>query len=147
MDLRVIADAIAARYVGVTVNGETFQYGPSPLVPNGIVKGPALIVMVPSGGLDDPFQRQRDDEHDFAVLWLNDPTDLPTRSALFYAWYNALQDKVYEQYRLGLSYVQWARPVSYRTAFDEQFLTLGKYDVIEWTVRVKVRETIPNMAI
>jgi hypothetical protein len=147
MDLRTIADALAARYAGVTVGGEGFQYGPSALIPNGIVKGPALIVMPPDGTRDVGVNKRREDELDFSVMWLNDPTDLPTRTALIYSWGQALYDKVLENYDLDLAYVAWAKPVSFRTAFDEQFMTFGKYDVIETVVRVHINEIIAAMAV
>jgi len=147
MDLRAIADAIALRYVGVTAEGNGFQYGPSALLPNGITRGPVLFVQPPDGERSVGVGRRRGDELDFSVIWLNDPTDMPSRTATLYAWANALYDKVLENYDLDLAYVAWANPVSIRTAFDEDWFTWGKFDVIETVIRVHIDEIVSTMAI
>jgi hypothetical protein len=149
VDLRAIADAIAARYVGVTVNGVGLQITPTALLPSGITRGPVLVVQPPSGTRDIEPGRRRADELDYSVLWLNDPADMPTRTALIYDWGNALYDKVLENYDLDLPYVAWAKPVSFRSAFDEDWSEFGwgKFDTIETVVRVHVNEIISTMAI
>lgn len=152
--LRDTAAAIAARFTGVTATldgvTESFVVVPTSLLPNGIAKGPALLVFHPEGVLDVGVSRIRSDTHDFPVRFLRDPIDLPSRSDWLYVWYDALRDRVEMDMDLGLAYVAWARPVSSRVEVGE----LGgfaygavTFDLIELIVRVRFDEVVPTVAI
>jgi hypothetical protein len=157
MNLKAIADAIAGRFVGVTAtNGsatESIVIGPTASLPNAIAKGPALLVFHPQGVLDLDMGKMRRDEYDFPVRFLRDPLNYPERSDWLYAWFDALRDRVEMDMDLGLAYVSWARLIDSTTELDagryaeRQGGDSGGYDLIEFTVRVHVREPVPTVGI
>jgi len=147
MDLKAIADALAAQFVGVTANGEALTAPPTASLPNAINAGPVLLVYHPTGVLEIGVSRLRYDEYDFPVRLLRDPTDVPTRSDLLYAWHNAMRDVVEANMDLGLSYVAWARPVSSRVDLDGEEYAKVTFDVVELIVRVHVYEVVTTVAV
>jgi hypothetical protein len=144
-NLKAVADAIAAQYVGVTANGESIGIGPTASLPNVIPKGfVALLVYPPSASLEVGVAKQRRDEWDFPVKILRDPIDVPARTDALYAWLDATRDVIYANVDLGLSYVQWAFPQSVRVELDGERYGAAKdvYDVIEYVIRVHIEETV-----
>lgn len=150
MNLQAIADAIAARFVGVTATAGALTYSlkstPTASLPNSIGKGPALLVFLPTGQLDMGVGRRRDDHYDFPVRLLTDPLDYPRRTDALYAWAQALRDKVEAQSTLGLSYVAWAKPIAMRLELDAIDYAGVTFDLVELTVRVLVMETVATVA-
>lgn len=146
MNLKTIADNLATRFTGVTatVSGasESIAVGPTASLPNGIAKGPALLVYHPTGELGLGVSKRRDDTYDFPVRLLRDPLDVPARSDALYAWYDALRDKVEEDMDLGLSYVAWAQPVAGRVELDGITYGDALFDVVELIVRVRINEIV-----
>ena len=145
MDLKAIADALAARHVGVTANGESLLLTTASL-PNAINSGPVLLVYPPSGTRSVGPGKQRDDEAEFFLRLLRDPLDVPSRTDALYAWYAAIQDKVLEDTDLGLAYVSWAYPSSFRLELDGQTYGGSLYDVVEIGVLVHIHETVTTMS-
>lgn len=147
MDLKVIADAIAARFAGVTAVGESLTSAPTASLPNTINSGPVLLVYPPSGTRSVGVSRQRQDELEYVVRLLRDPLDVPARTDALYAWANAIYDKVLENYDLDLEYVTWAEPVNIRVALDGESYAGKPFDVVEMGIRVLVREIVSTMAL
>ena len=151
MNSKAIADAIAARFVGVTATSggktESISIGPTASLPNQVSEGPALLVFHPSGVLEIGVSKLRSDELDFPVRFLRDPSDYPTRSDFLYAWYDALRDKVEEDMDLGLAYVAWARPVSVTVDLDiGDYAGVKAFDQIEFIVRVHFNEVVTGVS-
>lgn len=152
MDLKAIADGIAAQFVNVTATygGQTQTLTATADLPDTLV-AEALLVYPPTGALDLNIGYQRDDEYTFRVLYLQDPISVPARVGWLYAWQQALRDKVEANMDLGLSYVVWARATESRMELDgESYSYNGVYkplDVVEITHVVKVRETVATLAI
>ena len=148
-DLKATADAIAARFVGVTTStGETLAAAPTASLPNTVGKGPLCLVYPPSGVLDVVTSRIRRDELDFPVKLLFDPIDVPTRTDALYRWYNATRDLVEGDMDLGLpAYVSWARLVDVRIEIDGEEYGASTLDVIEYTVRVHFGDIVTTLAI
>ena len=156
MNLKAIADAIALRFVGVTTSaGETFATTPTASLPNSIAKGPVCLVYPPRGILEIGVSRMRNDHYDFPVRLLMDPIDVPTRTEALYRWYDATRDIVEGQFTLGLVYVAKAYLVSERMEIagknsgEDYSSVTGDYatfDVIEYVVRVLVREVVATVA-
>ena len=153
MDLRAIADGIAAQFTGATTSaGETFSSAPTASLPNNIATGPVCLVYPPTGVLDLDIGRMRNDEYEFPVRILLDPTDVPSRSDALYRWFTATRDLVEENVDLGLSYVSWARVTASRIEIDgERYSsvdgTYAPFDVVEYTVRVHVRDIVTTLGI
>lgn len=151
MNLKATADAIAARFAGVTAtNGsqtEAIVVGPTASLPDTVGKGPALLVFHPSGVLDIRVSRIRADELDFPVRFLRDPAHYPPRSDWLYAWYDALRDQVEKDMDLGLPWVAWARCVAMEAEVDGGTYGTTFYDLIELTVRVHFDEVVTTVAI
>ena len=151
MNTKAIADAIAARFAGITATvgstTESLASTPTASLPNTLGKGPVVLVFHPSGVLDVDIGKMRNDTLDFPVRFLRDPVDYPSRSDWLYAWYDATRDRVEGDIDLGLAYVQWARTVSADVELDGYDYAATKYDLIEYVVRVKVREAISTFAI
>jgi hypothetical protein len=147
MNLKATADALAARYVGVTAtNGtvtESLVTPPTASLPNALAKGPALFVFHPRGVLDIRVSRIRADELDFPVRLLRDPLNYPERSDWLYAWYDALRDKVRDGDTLGLAYVSWANVVATEVELDGGEYGGNVFDLIEFTVRVHFGDLQP----
>lgn len=147
MNLKSIADAIAARFTGVTAGGVAIAVGPTASLPNQIGKGPALLVFHPVGDLSVGPMRQRDDTYAFPVRLLIDPLNYPARSDALYAWADALRDRVEMNIDLDLAYVAWARVSAIRLDLDRDDFYGGLYDVVELLVSVRVREVVSTVAI
>ena len=149
MDSKAIADAIAARFTGVTVSvggvTEGIAVGPTASLPNSIGRGPALLVYPPSGVLEIGVSKLRSDELDYMVRLLRDPLNVPARSDALHAWYTALRDRVEMQMSLGLAYVSWARATSARVAIDGEEYADGIYDVVELGIRVHFNEIVTTV--
>lgn len=143
---RAIADAIAARFEGVTVGGKSPAIGPTALLPNTVGKS-ALLVYPPIAALDNGPNRRRQDELIFPVRMLLDPLDVKRRSAALYDWYDAMRPKVDEKIQLGLDYIAWARADQARLELDGQEYGDSTYDVVEILVRVKLFEHISSMSV
>lgn len=152
MDLKVIADALAAQFTSVsaTFAGRTETLTATASLPDSIDL--ALLVYPPTGSLSLNVGTQRDDEYDFPVRLLRDPLSMPGRSDALYAWFNALRDKAEANMDLGLSYVQWVRVIASRMEPDGQPYSFSdgsfrQFDVVELIHRVKVREFVTTAAI
>ena len=150
MNSKATADAIAARFVGVTATigttTESFTSVPTASLPNTIGGGPVLLVYHPVGVLDIGVSKLRRDMLDFPVRMLRDPANYPARSDWLYAWYDALRDRVEMDIDLGLAYVAWAQPVSTRVELDGQLYAKVPFDVVEYIVRVRFNETVATVA-
>lgn len=148
MDLKEIADGLALRFVGATTSaGEKFVSAPTASLPNSIAKGPVLLVYPPRGALEIGVSRMRNDHYDFPIKILMDPINVPTRTDALYRWYNATRDLVEGQFQLGLTYFVKAWLVAERMEIDgEQYASAagpkGDFDVVEYLVRVLVREVV-----
>jgi hypothetical protein len=148
MNTKAVADALAARFSGLTATGASspsLAVGPTASLPNTIAKGPALLVYPPTGDLGITA-RLRDDTLTFRVRLLLDPLDVPTRSNDLYAWYDAMRDEVEKQMTLGLDYVAWAQPVAMRAELDGEDYAGNTFDVVELTVRVRFNEVVTTLA-
>jgi hypothetical protein len=137
MNLKTIADAIAATFVGITANGESIAVGPTASLPNAITKGPALLVYHPTGTLALRTSAWRDDFYDFPVKLLRDPLDVPARSDALYAWANAMRDQVETAVLLGMTGVE-ASTTAIRVELDGEKYADRIFDVVELTVSVHV---------
>jgi len=146
MNSKTTADAIAARFTGITAGGEAIVVGPTASLPNTIAKGPALLVYPPTGVLDIGVSKIRSDELDFAVRLLRDPNSVPERTDALYAWIDAMRDRVEMQMTLGLAYVAWARPRSLRAELDGQEYGGVLFDVVELVVRVHYYEVVTTVS-
>lgn len=150
MNSQAIADAIAARFTGVTAvvaTGTESLATVTARLPDQISEGPALLVFHPTGVLDIGVSKLRRDELDFPVRFLRDPSTYPERSAALYAWYDALRDRVEMDMDLGLSYVAWAQPISVEVALDiGEYAGIKGYDLIELVVRVRLDEVVPTVS-
>lgn len=148
MSTKAIADAIAARFSGVTAtNGavtESIVVGPTAELPNTLSRGPALLVFPPSGDLL-VNARRRADELIFPVRLLRDPLNVPERTQWLYAWYDALRDEVEKQMTLGLSYVAWAQPTAVEMELDGYTYAGTLFDRVEFSVVVRLDEVISTL--
>ena len=144
-----IADAIAARFIGLTatLDGTTegLQSEPTARLPNEVTKGPVILVFPPEGSLERPDLRLRRDTLVFAVRLLRDPLNYPERIGWLYAWYDAMRDEVGKQVRLGLSNV-WAMPAACRLEADGFTYGGRVLDVVELIVEVNVNGVITTLA-
>lgn len=147
MNSRDIANALAARFTGITAGGDSIAVGPTALLPNTIAKGPALLVYPPTGELRLAMGPRRQDMLTFPVRLLLDPLDVPTRSAALYAWYDAMRDRVEANFDLDLAYVSWAQPVSMRAELDGEEYAGSSFDVVELMVDVRLDEPVPTVAV
>lgn len=146
MDSKAIADAIAARFSGVTANGESLMLVTASL-PNTISRGPVLLVYPPTGTTHLGTSRRREDVMEFPVRVLRDPLDVPARTDMLYAWYTAIRDRVEMNYDLDLAYVAWAGVEGdFRLELDGITYAGGVFDVIEITVRVRLDEVVTTVA-
>lgn len=155
-DLRAIADALAARFAGVTatvgIETESIAVGPTARLPNSLGKGPILLVDLPTGELDVRESANRWDIWHFPVRLLRDPANVPARVDWLYAWLNAMRGRVDAQNTLGLAdYVANASPS--RAALDLDGYpyasvdgTSRTFDVVELIVDVQLYEHDPNVA-
>jgi hypothetical protein len=147
MNTKNVADAIAARFTGITAAGEALTVGPTASLPNAIAKGPALLVYPPVGDLSIGMTRSRDDALTFAVRLLRDPLDVPARTDALYAWYDAMRDLIEMNMDLDLAYVAWASPISMRAELDGIEYAAAVFDVVELLVKVQFNEYVATIAI
>lgn len=145
MDLKVIADAIAGRFTGVTASGEALLLCTASL-PNAVNKGPVLLVYPPSGELRIEMGPRNRDVYEFPVRLLRDPLDVPARTDMLYAWANAMRLRVEGDWDLGLAYVAQAMCSSLRCELDGEEYALARFDVVELIVTVYINELAPSVA-
>jgi len=150
MNSKAIADALAARFAGVTATvgsvTESLTMATASL-PNTVGRGPALLVYHPTAALDVIGSQLRQDVLTFPVRLLRDPENYPSRSDWLYAWYDALRDRVEQQLSLGLpAYVLAAQPVAARVELDGEEYAGTTYDVVEFMVNVELYENVPGVA-
>ena len=144
MNSLAIADALAARFVGLTAGGESLASVPTARLPNSIGAGPVILVYPPTGsGLDIGPSAMRTDLYTFEVRLLRDPLDSPTRHVKLYEWFDAMHDLIGLDMDLGLgSYVNKAEPVTCRLELDGETYGGSKFDVVELIVEVLIREHV-----
>lgn len=150
MNSKATADAIAARFTGVTatVNGATEGLVLcTASLPNTIAVGPVLLVYPPSGTLAIGVSQRRSDELDFPVRLLRDPLNVPLRTDALYAWYDALRDRVEANMDLDLAYVAWARCTEMRAELDGESYGGSLFDVVELVVRVRFDEVVTSVSV
>lgn len=146
MNLKAIADGIAARFVNVTATSgtDTQTVTATADMPNSVAKI-ALLVYPPSGTLNIIMGPKLDDEYDFPVRLLLDPLNYPTRSRWLLAWATALRVRVQTSWSLGIAGVLQAETISMRVELDgEKYSSVDgvfrDFDVVELVVRVHVYE-------
>jgi hypothetical protein len=148
---KATADAIAARFVGLTATSEgqteALVNAPTASLPDQVTTGPTILVFHPTGVLDLAMSRIRDDELDFPVRMLRDPVGYPRRSDWLYAWYDAMRDIVEADMDLGLPYVAWARCTAMEAELDGAVYADAYFDLVELTVRVHYHEVVTTAAI
>jgi len=146
VDLKTIADGIAARFVSVTAtNGAATETATATAdLPNQVAKL-ALLVYPPTGALNIVMGPKLDDQYDFAVRLLRDPLNTPNRTQWLYAWATAMRTRVQTSWSLGITGVTQAETKDIRVEIDgEKYSSVdGTYmtfDVVELIVRVWVWE-------
>jgi hypothetical protein len=148
MNTKSIADAIAARFTGLTATSggvtESLISEPTASLPTTVSRGPVILVFHPEGELIVAM-RHREDVLTFPVRLLRDPLDVPTRSDWLYAWYDAMRDLVEAQMTLGLAYVAWAQPTAARVAIEGHEYAGIPFDVVELTVTVRLNEVVSTL--
>lgn len=143
MNSKTIADALAARFVGLTAGGESLQATPTASLPNQVGKGPVILVYPPTGTLEVGTSARRNDLYTFAVKMLRDPNSYPERSDALYAWYDAMHDLIGLDMDLGVGpVVSQAEPVECRLELDGERYAGTLYDVVELIVEVLVNEHV-----
>lgn len=148
MDLQVIATALATTIGTVTANNESATA--TAQLPNQVGKL-ALLVYPPAGELSIGVNRMRDDKYVFPVKLLRDPVNMPDRTSALYAWATALRDLVEKNLDLGLAYVAVTEVFGLRMEIDgEPYADTtgvrGAFDVVEFSVRVRVREVVATVS-
>jgi hypothetical protein len=145
MDLKVIADAVAARFVNVVAtNGtETETATATADLPNQVVKL-ALLVYPPTGDLGLIMGPKLDDHYIFPVRLLRDPLNVPSRSQWLYAWATAMRTRVQQNIDLDVAGVAEAQVTAMRAQIDGHTYGQGSaaalFDVVEVMVDVHVYE-------
>ena len=151
MNTKATADAIAARFVGVTatLNGtvEALVSAPTASLPDAIAKGPVVLVFHPTASLEIGIGRMRNDQYSFPVRLLRDPIGYPTRSDWLYAWHDATRDRIEGNVDLDLAYVARAALISARVELDGEEYAGVKFDVVEYAVSVLFREVVATVRI
>lgn len=151
MNTKAIADALAARFTGVTATSgtatETLTLCTASL-PNGVARGPALLVYPPTADLKVGTSALRHDAMTFPVRLLRDPLSYPERTDWLYAWYDALRDRIEMNVDLDLpTYVSHAEPVASRLELDGKEYAGVTYDVVELSVLVALYEHVTTVAV
>ena len=146
MNLKTIADGIAARMASVTATngGVTETATATASLPNQVA-ALALLVYPPTGSLNLIMGPRLDDQYDFPVKLLRDPLTVPDRTDWLYAWATALRVAVQTSFSLGISGVTQSQTTDIRLEIDgEKYAsidgTFAIFDVVELTVRVWVLE-------
>ena len=152
MNTKAAADAIAARFTGVTatLNGvtESLVSAPTASLPDSVAKGPVILVYHPTARLEIGINRMRNDHYIYPVRLLRDPIGYPTRSDWLYAWHDATRDRVEGNVDLDLpAYVAYAQLVSARVELDGEEYAGVKFDVVEYAVQVLFREVVVTVSI
>lgn len=145
MNTKSIADAVAARYTGITAtNGsatETLVANTASL-PNSVDATPVLLVYPPTGSYEIGVSAIRQGEVIFLVRLLRDPTDVPSRTDWLYAWDNAMRDRVEANSDLDLpAYVAEANVTGFRLGIDIWKYAEVPFDLVEHEVTVTLYET------
>ena len=144
MNVRAIADALAASFGTLTVNGETATA--TPLLPN-VISRVALLVYPPEGDFDYAASGIRTGELTYMVRLLRDPTDVPTRTDALYDWHAAIWDRIETNIDLDLTYVDTALSSTTRIRIDGERYAGSLYDVAEIGVTVRIFEAVPGLAL
>ena len=144
MNNKAIADALAARYTGITASSGTETQTLAlctARLPNTLPAGNALLVYPPTGEYTIGVSAIRQGTVGFFVRLLRDPVDVPIRTDWLYAWDNAMRDRVEGNVDLDLpTYVAEAEVVGFRLELDGQKYGTGIYDVVEHEVSVTIYE-------
>lgn len=148
MDIKAIADGVAARFVNITAtNGSLTETATATADLPDSVATRALLVYPPTGSLVIGTSATNRDEYDFAVRLLRDPVGgYAVRSQWLYAWANALRGRVELDMDIGLpTYVEDAAASAIRLALDGHQYSqpdgaFRPFDVVELTVHVQVNE-------
>lgn len=145
MDNRAIAQALVARYTGLTAtNGaganEGLASAPAYLLPNVVNATPVILVYLPEGDYDIGPSQIRQGASRFTVRMLRDPMDYPSRIAWMYGWDNAMRDRVEGHTGLGLSYVSSAHVIRFRLVTDGWTYDTKTFDLVEHIVEVGLYE-------
>jgi hypothetical protein len=152
MDLKVIADGIAARFVNVVAtNGAATETATATADLPDQVATLALLVYPPAASDLSLNMGRTLDTYDFMVKLLRDPMSVPARTQWLYAWATALRPLVYQHFTLGIAGVTNAEAVGMRVQIDgEKYSsvdgTFAVFDVVEITVRVQVFELATGVA-
>lgn len=152
MNLKTIADGIAARFVNVVAtNGTATETATATASLPNQVATLALLVYPPTAADLSLNMGRTLDTYDFMVKLLRDPTDVPGRTDWLYAWATALRPLVWTQFTLGIAGVTQAAAESMRVEVDgEKYAsvdgTFGVFDVVEIIVRVQVFEIATGVA-
>ena len=146
MNLKTIADGVAARFVAISAtNGSDTETATATAdLPNSITRL-ALLVYPPTGTLNIVMGPKLDDQYDFYVRLLRDPLNVPNRTQWLYAWATALRVRVQTSWSLGIAGVTQAETVAMRVEIDgEKYASADgvyrDFDVVELVVRVHVFE-------
>ena len=152
MNLKTIADGVAARFVNVTAtNGSATETATATAdLPNQVGKL-ALLVFPPERAELSLNMGRALDAYDFTVRLLRDPLSVPERSQWLYAWATALRPLVWQGFTLGIAGVTQAESTTMRVELDGQKYssvdgTFADFDVVEITVRVQVFENATGVA-
>lgn len=147
MDLKVIADGLAARFANVTAtNGSETETATATADLPDTIATLALLVYPPlDADLDIDLGPKLDDHYLFTVRLLRDPLSMPARTRWLYAWATALRTKVQQDMDLGVAGVAWARATRMRVQIAGQPYSnvtgqFPNFDVVELTVDVHVYE-------
>lgn len=153
MNLKTIADGVAARFVAVTAtNGSATETATATAdLPNAVAKL-ALLVYPPTGELSIIMGPHTNDHYDFPVKLLRDPLSVPERSQWLYAWATALRPLVQAKFSLGVTGVVEAQASGLRMEIDGEKYSMPdgvyrEFDVVEFTVRVHVYEIAAGVSL
>jgi hypothetical protein len=136
VNIKTIADALAARFVNVTAYGETATATAS--LPNNI-STLALVVYPPEGDLSYLMGGPKLNAHlTFPVRLLRDPLSVPERTDALLAWATVLWPL--PNGNLGVTGVLTAESTHIHIQIDGQSYGGVLYDVVELTVDVHVFE-------
>jgi hypothetical protein len=138
MNIKTIADALAARFVNVTAYGETATATAS--LPNN-VSTLALLVYPPEVDLAYLMGGPKLNAHlTFPVRLLRDPLSVPERTDALLAWATALWPLPQQNFDLDVAGVLEAQATHIRIEVDGQSYAGVLFDVVELTVDVHVYE-------
>jgi hypothetical protein len=140
MNIKTIADALAARFVNVTAVGETAPATAS--LPNNI-STLALLVYPPEGDLSYLMGGPKLNAHlTFPVRLLRDPLSVPERTDALLAWATVLWPLPMGNFDLDVAGVIEAETTHIHIELDGQSYAGALFDVVELTVDVHVYELV-----